>query len=72
MMMKLNCKFNAVDVYKTYYGKKVVTFGIEETVLTHKADHGTEQCLDYVFEIDDDQKVVYSNFSLNLKLTLKA
>ena len=61
MMMKLNCKFKAVDVYKTYYGKKVVTFGMEETVLTHKADHGSEQCLDYVFEINDCGKVALIN-----------
>ncbi len=52
MIMKLNSgSFKAIDVYKTHFEKKLITFGINETVLTHKADHDKHQCLDYIFEL---------------------
>jgi predicted HAD superfamily phosphohydrolase YqeG len=63
LIIKLNNKFNAVDLYRTHYGKKAITFGLDETVLTHKADHGSEQCLDYVFEIykGEIKNVIFDN-----------
>jgi hypothetical protein len=63
MIQKLTAELNVVDIFRYHCNENPVTFGdAYDKILTFSSDIGTNQCLDYIFEILYDTDNIDTNF----------